>query len=144
MNLIEKSYVVLSGIRETGDNTSPDIYRGIKPDISPCAITADRMYLEGGARERALSDGDMGPTDSVDVSNPDQVTRLFVWHQDNGSGGLYFSDTISTVSYIDVYFFLNIPKYNHLHLLASLLISARELRLQSLLRAVLSPPLPIH
>ena len=55
-----------------------------------------------------LSDGDIGPTDSVDVSDPDQVTRFFVWHRDNGSVGLYFTDAISTVSYVDVYF-LNIP-----------------------------------
>ena len=38
-----------------------------------------------------LSDGDIGPTDSVDVSDPDQVTRFFVWHRDNGSVGLAFT-----------------------------------------------------
>ena len=52
-----------------------------------------------------LSDGDIGPTDSVDVSDPDQVTRFFVWHRDNGSVGLTFTAfDVSSVSYIDVYF----------------------------------------
>ena len=55
-----------------------------------------------------LSDGDIGPTDSVNVSDPDQVTRFFVWHQDNGSVGLTFIGDVSSVSYIDVYF-LSIP-----------------------------------
>ena len=51
-----------------------------------------------------LSDGDIGPTDSVDVSDPDQVTRFFVWHRDNGSVGLQFTATdVSSVSYVDVY-----------------------------------------
>ena len=56
-----------------------------------------------------LSDGDIGPTDSVDVSDQDQVTRFFVWHRDNGSVGLLFTATdISSVSYIEVYF-LSLP-----------------------------------
>ena len=42
--VIHTCYVVLSGIRETGDATSPEIYRGIEPDISPFAITADRIW----------------------------------------------------------------------------------------------------
>ena len=55
-----------------------------------------------------LSDADIGPTDSVDVSDPDQVTRFFVWHRDNGSVGLQFttndlSSDLSSVSYVDVY-----------------------------------------
>ena len=56
-----------------------------------------------------LSDGHIGPTDSVDVSDPDQVTRFFVWNRDNGSVGLYFTARdVSSVSYIDVYF-LSLP-----------------------------------
>ena len=56
-----------------------------------------------------LSDGDIGPTDSVDVSDKDQVTRFFVWHRDNGSVGLDFrASDVSTVSYIEVYF-LSLP-----------------------------------
>ena len=51
-----------------------------------------------------LSDGDIGPTDSVDVSDPDQVTRFFVWHRDNGSVALqFFANNLSSVSYVDVY-----------------------------------------
>ena len=51
-----------------------------------------------------LSDGDIGPTDSVDVSDPDQVTRFFVWHRDNGSVGLQFTTSdLFSVSYVDVY-----------------------------------------
>ena len=56
-----------------------------------------------------LSNGDIGPTDSVDVSDPDQVTRFFVWHRDNGSVALFFTaNDVSRVSYIDVYF-LSLP-----------------------------------
>ena len=54
-----------------------------------------------------LSDGDIGPTASVDVSDPDQVQRFFVWHRDNGTVRLnYRVDNINTlfdVSYINVY-----------------------------------------
>ena len=79
-------------------------YRDIEPDTTGCTVTADRMYLECGAGEGLLSDGNIGPTDSVDVSDPDQVTRFFVWHQDNGSVGLQFYATdVSSVSYVDVY-----------------------------------------
>ena len=103
-----RSRLVPSGIREAGATTAPVAYNGIEPDTTGCTVTADGMYLECGAGEGVLSDGDIGPTDSVDVSDPDQVTRFFVWHRDNGSVGLYFTDTISTVLYVDVYF-LNIP-----------------------------------
>ena len=98
------SRLVPSGIRETGSTTSPEIYRRIEPDTAGCAVTADRTYLECGAGEGVLSDGDIGPTDSVDVSDPDQVTRFFVWHRHNGSVGLQFTVTnVSSVSYVDVY-----------------------------------------
>ena len=54
-----------------------------------------------------LSDRDIGPTHSVDVSNPDQVHRFFTWHQDNGSVALRYSinfkGTEFDVSYIDIY-----------------------------------------
>ena len=54
-----------------------------------------------------LSDGDIGPTASVDVSDPDQVQRFFVWHRDNGTVRLdYRVDNINSlfdVSYINVY-----------------------------------------
>ena len=104
MNLIEKSYVVPSGIRETGSTTSPEIYRGIEPNTTGCIVNDERTYLECGAEEGVLSDGEIGPTDSVDVSDPDQVTRFFVWHRDNGSVGLEFTASdLFSVSYVDVY-----------------------------------------
>ena len=98
------SDVVHSRVYETGSTTSPEIYRGIKPNTTGCTVTADRMYLECGPGEGVLSDGDIGPTDSVDVSDPDQVTRFFVWHRDNGSVGLQYTATdVFSVSYVDVY-----------------------------------------
>ena len=53
-----------------------------------------------------LSDGDIGPTHSVDLTDSDQIQRFFVWHRDNGSVGLEFrTDPIAefTLSYIDIY-----------------------------------------
>ena len=53
-----------------------------------------------------LSDGDIGPTASVDVSDPDQVQRFFVWHRDNGTVTLEYHVNFGTsfnVSYIDIY-----------------------------------------
>ena len=55
-----------------------------------------------------LNDGDIGPTHSMNVSDPDQVRRFFVWHRDNGTVTLgfpnhnIFSPPVS-VSYIDIY-----------------------------------------
>ena len=53
-----------------------------------------------------LGDGDIGPTHSVDVSDPDQVRRFFVWPRDNGTVTLQFrvtADAPFNVSYIDIY-----------------------------------------
>ena len=54
-----------------------------------------------------LNDGDIGPTHSVNVSDPDQVRRFFVWHRDNGTVRLQYSilSKLSSfsVSYIDIY-----------------------------------------
>ena len=54
-----------------------------------------------------LNDGDIGPTHSVNVSDPDQVRRFFVWHRDNGTVRLQFfinsHDLPFNVSYIDIY-----------------------------------------
>ena len=57
-----------------------------------------------------LNDGDIGPTHSVNVSDPDQVRRFFVWHRDNGTVRLeFFKDNLPFhVSYIDIYI-LSIP-----------------------------------
>ena len=98
-------HAVTSGILEAGATTSPTAFSGIEPNFPPCTVNSARTLLECGAGEGVLSDGDIGPTDSVDVSDPDQVTRFFVWHRDNGSVALYFTaSNISRVSYIDVYF----------------------------------------
>ena len=141
-----------NGIRETGDTTSPDIYRGIEPDISPCAITTDRMYLEGGAGERVLSNGDIGPTDSVDVSDPDQVTRFFVWHRDNGFVGLEFhhpdiSSDLSSVSDFDVYTFsLPSAKIGPPETIYASYITDLNPRIEATItpQSCSFPPLPIH
>ena len=57
-----------------------------------------------------LSDGDIGPTHSVDVSDANQVHRFFVWHRDNGTVILEFAPVtrgfpadLSNVSYVEVY-----------------------------------------
>ena len=54
-----------------------------------------------------LSDGDIGPTHSVDVSDPDQVHRFFVWNRVNGTVALQFQRNNAfsrfNVSYIDIY-----------------------------------------
>ena len=59
-----------------------------------------------------LNDGDIGPTHSVNVSDPDQVHRFFAWHQDNGTVTLQFFKNNYllpfSVSYIDIYT-LSIP-----------------------------------
>ena len=51
-----------------------------------------------------LNDGDIGPTHSVNVSDPDQVHRFFVWHRNNGTVTLRFlKPSPFSVSYIDIY-----------------------------------------
>ena len=53
-----------------------------------------------------LNDGDIGPTHSVNVSDPDQVHRFFVWHRDNVTVTLQFPTNFFlpfNVSYIDIY-----------------------------------------
>ena len=57
-----------------------------------------------------LNDGDIGPTHSVNVSDPDQVRRFLVWHRDNGTVTLQFFKYSYlnyllpfSVSYIDIY-----------------------------------------
>ena len=100
---------VSSGIREARDTVAPVAYSGTEPDTTGCVVRHDGEFLDCGAGEGVLSDGDIGPTDSVDVSDPDQVTRFFVWHRDNGLVGLFFTASdVSSVSYIDVYF-LSLP-----------------------------------
>ena len=65
-------------------------------------------YLVCEPEEGVLSDGDIGPTDSVDVSDADQVSQVLL---DNGTVGLVFGSgshgiplvDLSQVAYVDVY-----------------------------------------
>ena len=54
-----------------------------------------------------MNDGDIGPTHSVNVSDPEKVRRFFVWHRDNGTVKLHFPINRIflpfNVSYIDIY-----------------------------------------
>ena len=82
---------------------APVVYNGIEPNTRNCQLTPPPFCGEGSV----LSDGDIGPTDSVDVSDPDQVHRFFVWHRDNGQVTLLFSIGNGAISfnvyYIDIY-----------------------------------------
>ena len=110
--------IVSAGIIETGQTVSPLPYNGIEPDVEPLTgqdptkcLSDGVRYLVCGAGEGVLSDRDIGPTDSVDVSDADQVRRFFVWHRENGTVGLVFGTgprgtpvvDLSQVTYVDVY-----------------------------------------
>ena len=110
--------LVPAGIIEGGQTVSPLPYNGIEPDVEPLTGQDPTKCLSDGVRflvcgpgEGVLSDGDIGPTDSVDVSDADQVRRFFVWHRDNGTVDLVFGsgargiprvDDFSQVTYVDV------------------------------------------
>ena len=97
-------YTVLTGYRGADNTVAPVAYNGIEPDTNDCHVSSDRTFLlcQVGS---VLNDGDIGPTHSVNVSDPDQVRRFFVWHQDNGTVRLQFPTDPSpfSVSYIDIY-----------------------------------------
>ena len=111
--------LVPAGIIEARQTVSPLPYNGIEPDVEPVTgadptkcLSDGVRYLVCGPGEGVLSDGDIGLTDSVDVSDADQVRRFFVWHRDNGTVGLVFGsgsrgiplvDSFSQVTYVDVY-----------------------------------------
>ena len=86
-------------------------YNDIESNTTNCAVNSAGSVLKCSVGS-VLSDGDIGPTHSVDVSDPDQVHRFFVWHQDNGTVTLQFTTVggISQfdVSYIDIYI-LSVP-----------------------------------
>ena len=84
---------VAVGVRHSGLTVSPVTYNGIQPDTTGCAVGERFLQCETG--QGVLLDGDIGPTHSVDLSDPDQVQRFFVWHRDNGSVGLEFRDHTS-------------------------------------------------
>ena len=92
---------------ELGTTAVPVTFNGIEPNTTDCRVFGDRTLVLCEAGQGVLSDGDIGPTHSVDVSNPDQVTRFFVWHRDNGSVelryGINFDGTEFNVSYINIY-----------------------------------------
>ena len=82
-------------------------YNGIEPDTTNCDVNSAGSFLRCSVGS-VLSYGDIGPTHSaVDVSDPDQVHRFFVWHRVNGTVTLQFqiNNAFSRfdVSYIDIY-----------------------------------------
>ena len=110
--------IVSAGIIEVHQTVSPLPYNGIEPDVEPLTGQDPTKCLSDGVRyfvcgpgEGVLSDEDIGPTDSVDVSDADQVHKFFVWHRDNGTVGLVFGSggrgipgvDLSQVTYVDIY-----------------------------------------
>ena len=97
---------VLTGLRT---NIQPVAYTGIQPDLTGCTLTGDGSVTcpTGGV----LKDGDIGPIDSVDVSDPDQVRQFYVWHHSNGTVELrfrFFTFEQFNISYINIYTLTNI------------------------------------
>ena len=94
---------IFTGFANTG---APVAYNDIEPDTTNCEVNSDGSFLKCSVGS-VLSDGDIGPTHSVDVSDPDQIHRFFVWHRDNGTVTLQFqiNNAFSrfNVSYIDIY-----------------------------------------
>ena len=110
--------IVSAGVIEAGQTVSPQSYNGIEPDVEPLTGQDPTKCLSDGVRymrcesgEGVLSDRDIGPTNSVDVNDADQVRRFFVWHRDNGTVGLEIGSgargttriNFSQVTYVDVY-----------------------------------------
>ena len=112
VNLYDAIFIitVYTTIKEAGTTTGPETYNGIEPNDDGCAI--QDMVLRCGIGEGVLSDGVVGPTNSVDLNDREQVQQFFIWHRDNGSVTLSFEIGPSvdfTVSYVDIYT-LNIPE----------------------------------
>ena len=84
---------VVVGVRHSGPTVSPVAYSGIQPDTTGCIV--GERFLQCDPGQGVLGDGDIGPTHSVDLSDPDQVQRFFVWHRDNGSVALSFRNHTS-------------------------------------------------
>ena len=94
---------VLKGYRGADNTRAPAVYNGTEPNTSNCIVTSTALQCQV---ESVLNDGDIGPTHSVNVRDPDQVHRFFVWYRDNGTVTLWFPASFSlpfTVSYIDIY-----------------------------------------
>ena len=116
--LLFNLHLVSAGVIEADQTVSPQSYNGIEPDVEPLngqdptkCLSDGVRYFVCGPGEGVLSDGDIGPTDSVDVSDAHQVRRFFVWHRDNGTVRLVFGSggrgiplaDLSQVTYVDVY-----------------------------------------
>ena len=96
---------VLPRFTTDGGTVAPVAYNGIEPNTTDCIVGDTNDILQCTGRG-VLRDGDIGPTHSVDVNDPDQVHRFFVWHRDNGTVILLFQMadfTSFSVSYIDIY-----------------------------------------
>ena len=94
---------VLPRLTTTDSTKAPVAYNGIEPNTTDCIVGNDVLQCTGRG---VLRDGDIGPTHSVNVSDPDQIRRFFVWHRDNGAVTLLFQMadfTSFSVSYIDIY-----------------------------------------
>ena len=101
--------VVHTSVSENGATAAPVTFNGITPNTDNCQFEGLRFFLCRPG-QGVLSDGDIGPTHSVDVSDADQVHRFFVWHRDNGTVTLEFASAargffgdLSNVSYVEVY-----------------------------------------
>ena len=108
-------YIVFSTVDlrlgDSGNSVAPVTFNDIAPDTTGCEIDTRAVSCEAG--QGVLSDGDIGPTHSVAITNTDQVHRFFVWHRDNGSVALeysidFFGMQLFNVTYIDIYT-LSIP-----------------------------------
>ena len=101
-------HTVLKGFRGADNTGAPVAYNGIEPNISNCRVISTVLHCQVGS---VLNDGDIGPTHSVNVSDPDQVHRFLVWHPNNGTVTLQFFKNSYllnyllpfSVSYIDIY-----------------------------------------
>ena len=94
---------VLPRFTTDGGTVAPVAYNRIEPNTTDCIDGGTILVCTGRG---VLRDGDIGPTHSVDVNDPDQVRRFFVWHRDNGTVVLLFQMadfTSFSVSYIDIY-----------------------------------------
>ena len=96
-------YTVLKGYQADGNI---EAYNGIEPNKSNCIVTPNRHQLlcKKGI-QTVLNDGDIGSTHSVNLSDPHQVRKFFVWNEEVT---LHFppvreSTSPFSVSYIDIY-----------------------------------------
>ena len=102
-------YTVLKGYQADSPTGNLEDYNGIKPNMSKCIASPYRHTVEC-QKGTVLNDGDIGPTHSVNLSDPHQVRKFFVW---NGDVRLQFparreSTSPFNVSYIDIYI-LSVP-----------------------------------